>query len=209
MGGVTMKQIWKGKLKYRVICPLCGKAFDSREGELLDGKLVCPDCFKDCGQYVTWSAYNGSNQDKNNEANTKELEKKQYPEFVPKNWTDCYKMPLHLDKYGVFAWDAEGNMALSDFNYKYDERGNFLPGEWERIKHIIDVINGNCPSDFNSEWKLSDIESCAINYNGEYQFLVRGWGHLTGCGGLNLPEDLAAKIQDEFIDYIINRLNGE
>ena len=186
-----MKQIWKGKLKYRAICPLCGKAFDSREGELLDGKLVCPDCCKD------------------NEANTKELKKKQYPEFVPKNWTDCYKMPLHLDKYGVFAWDAEGNMALSGFKRKFDERQIYLPEERERIKHIIDVINGDCPSDFNPGWKLSDIESCAINYNGEYQFLVRGWGHLTGCGGLNLPEDLAAKIQDEFIDYIINRLNGK
>lgn len=186
-----MKQIWKGKLKYRAICPLCGKAFDSREGEVLDGKLVCPNCFKD------------------NEANTKELEKKQYPEFVPKNWKDCYKMPLHLDKYGVFAWDAEGNMALSGFKRKFDERGDYLPEERERIKHIIDVINGDCPSDFNPGWKLSDEERCAINYNGEYQFLVRGWGHLIGCGGLNLPGDLAAKIQDEFIDYIINRLNGE
>lgn len=204
-----MKQIWKGKLKYRAICPLCGKAFDSREGELLDGKLVCPDCFKDYGQYATLSVYDGSNQDEDNETNAKEPEKKQYPEFVPKNWKDCYKMPLHLDKYGVFAWDVEGNMALSGFKRKFDERQIYLPEERERIKHIIDVINGDCPSDFNPGWKLSDEDRCAINYNGEYQFLVRGWGHLTGCGGLNLPGDLAAKIQDEFIDYIINRLNGK
>ena len=127
----------------------------------------------------------------------------------PKGWRDCYKMPLHLDKYGVFAWDAEWHMALSRFNYKYDERGNLIPGEQERIKHIINVINGNCVPVFLPEWKLSDDDRCAITYNGEYQFLVRGWGYLTGCGGLNLPEDLAAKIQDEFIDYIINRLNGE
>ena len=127
----------------------------------------------------------------------------------PKGWRDCYKMPLHLDKYGIFAWDAEENMALSGFNYKYDERGNLIPGEQERIKHIIDVINGECPSDFNPGWKLSDNDCCAITYNGAYQFLVRGWGHLIGCGGLNLPISLAVKIQNEFIDYIINRLNGE
>lgn len=208
MGGVVMEQ-WKGKLKYRAICPLCGKAFDSREGELLGGTLVCPDCFKDYGQYSVCRVYDCSNQDEDNKANTKELEKKQHPEFVPKNWTDCYKMPLHLDQFGMFAWDAEGNMALSGFNYKYDERGKFIPGEQERIKHIIDVINGDCPSDFNPGWKRSDIMSCAIDYNEEYQFLVRGWGHLIDCGGLNLPGDLAAKMQDEFIDYIINRLNGE
>ena len=127
----------------------------------------------------------------------------------PKGWRDCYKMPLHLDKFGVFAWDAEGHMALSRFNYKYDERGYLIPGELERIKHIIDVINGDYPSDFKPGWKRSDDNRCVITYNGGYQFLVRGWGYLTGCGGLNLPRDLAAKIQDEFIDYMINRLNGE
>lgn len=204
-----MKQIWKGKLEYRTICLLCGKAFDSREGKLLNRKLVCPDCFKDYGQYTTWCVWDGSNQDEDNKANIKELKKKQHPEFVPKDWTDCYKMPLYLDKFGVFAWDAEGNMALSGFNYKYDERGYLIPGERERIKHIIDVINGDCPSDFNPGWKRADIMSCAIDYNEEYQFLVRGWGRLTGCGGLSLPISLAVKIQNEFIDYIINRLNGE
>lgn len=33
-------------LKYRVICPFCGKAFDCRkEGFILFGKLVCADCY--------------------------------------------------------------------------------------------------------------------------------------------------------------------
>lgn len=215
--------IFMKDLKYRAICPLCGKAFDSRKGKVLDGKLVCPDCFKDHGQYVTWSVYDGTNQDEDNdgeeldenqhvnkdsEANTKEFEKKQYLNFVPKVWTECYKLPLHLVLYGVYAFDADGSMALSCFNYKYDERGNYMAGERERIKHIIDVINGEKPSDFEPEWELDENETCQINYKGEFQFLVRGWGHLTGCGGLNLPEELAAEMQDGFINYILDRLNG-
>lgn len=33
-------------LRYRAICPRCGKAFDSRGGALIDGHLCCYDCGK-------------------------------------------------------------------------------------------------------------------------------------------------------------------
>lgn len=33
-------------MKYRAVCPLCNKGFDSRTGELYRGQLVCPDCHK-------------------------------------------------------------------------------------------------------------------------------------------------------------------
>ena len=37
--------------------------------------------------------------------------------------------------------------------------------------------------------------------------LIRGWGHLTGTGGLHLSESAAAKIQDDFGQYIVETLN--
>lgn len=196
-------------LKYRAICPLCGKSFDGRDGKLSpDGKVVCHECYEHFGfaTYI-WTAYEGYNADKQPEA--EDFEKNQYPEFVLKDWTECYKLPLHLDDYCVYAWDAESSMALSNFNLKYDEEGNYLHGEQERIKHIIDVINGDCSSDFEPEWDISNDDPCKITYKGKQQFLVRGWGHLTGCGGLNLPEKLASEMQDGFIDYILGRLNGK
>ena len=64
-------------------------------------------------------------------------------------------------------------------------------------------------SDFESYWSVDENEPVQINYKGEYQFLVRGWGHLTGSGdAMNLPVEIAEKMQDGFITYIINRLNG-
>ena len=132
--------------------------------------------------------------------------RKQYS--VPKNWTECYKLPLHLDDYGSYAWDADGNIALSSFDLVYDENGDFASGESERINHILDIINGECPTDYEAKWTTGDDDTTEIYYDGKFQFLVRGWGHLTGCGGLNLPEDLAAKIQGEFIAYILGKLNG-
>lgn len=199
------------ELKYRVICPLCGKSFDSRDGKLSpDGKVVCHECYEHFGFatyiWTDYEGYNADNADKQPEA--EDFEKNQYPNFVPKDWTECYKLPLHLALYGIYAFDADGGMALSSFNYKYDERGNYMAGEQERIKHIVDIINGEKSSDFEPEWELDENETCQINYKGEFQFLVRGWGHLTGCGGLNLPAELAAEMQDGFINYILDRLNG-
>ena len=36
---------------------------------------------------------------------------------------------------------------------------------------------------------------------------IRGWGYLTGTGGLNLPEDEALKIQDKFGEDLANAYN--
>ena len=54
------------------------------------------------------------------------IRKRQYPDFVPNNWTECYKLPLHLDDYGSYAWDADGNMALTFYNSLCDETVDFI-----------------------------------------------------------------------------------
>ena len=135
----------------------------------------------------------------------KAIRKRQYS--VPSNWTECYKLPLYLSDYCPYAFDANGNMALSSFDLVYDKNGDFAPGEKERINHIIDIINGECPTDYEAKWTVGD-DVTEIYYDGKFHFLVRGWGYLTGCGGLNLPKDLAAKMQDGFIEYILDKLNG-
>lgn len=179
------------ELKYKTICPPCGKALDSRNGERIpDGKVVSRECF---------DTYNADKQLK-----VEKSKNKQYPEFVPKDWTECYKLPLHLSDYGVFAFGIDNGRVLEFFYHK----NVVSPREMERSKHIIDIINGVCLSDFEPEWKLSDDVPCRITYKGETQFSVRGWWYLIGRGGLNLPVKLASDIQNGFINYIINQLNG-
>lgn len=134
---------------------------------------------------------------------------KRYPDFIPNDWRDCYELPLHIDDYCVYASDKDHTSSLSNFNIRFDDHGNFVEGEVERIKKIISIINGEIESDFDSDWSVDEDEPVQINYKGEYQFLVRGWGHLTGSGNaMNLPVEIAEKMQDGFISYIINRLNG-
>lgn len=134
---------------------------------------------------------------------------KRYPNFIPTDWSDCYKLPLHLSKYSSHAYDSHNTMSLSSFNYKYDDNGDYAKGEIERVKKIISIINGEMESDFEPYWPVDEYEPVQINYKGGHQFLVRGWGHLTGRGAaMKLPVEIAEKMQDGFITYIINRLNG-
>lgn len=128
---------------------------------------------------------------------------KRYPKFIPNDWRDCYKLPLHLDSYYLYAFDKDNTTALS-FLDVYDDNEH----EERVVTKIVSIINGEIESDFDPDWTIDKDDPVQINYKGEHQFLVRGWGYLTGSGNaMNLPEEIAIKIQDAFIEYILRRLN--
>lgn len=113
------------------------------------------------------------------------------------HWNDIYKLPLHADHYGSYAWTPDGTMAL---DFEFD-----VPG-WEEIREdVIAVINGKKESSTKGKWYVAN----AIDFflDGVYMFCVRGWGHLTGTGAMRLSEESASRIQDEFVKYILSRLN--
>ena len=114
-------------------------------------------------------------------------------------WQDVWKFPLSKFEDIDYIYSSNGVLILSDFK-----------DEWcfneKIINKIVDIINGDIESDFLPEWQDKGLD---ILYQGEYAFCIRGWGYLVGLGGLNLPTDIAEKIQDEFISYILNRLNGK
>ena len=114
-------------------------------------------------------------------------------------WEDVWNLPLRKSDYDDYVYSSNGVLACSSFKHDWslDE---------VMISKIVSIINGEIDSDFPSEWKA---DGCEILYQGEYAFCVRGWGYSTGTGGLNLSEDLAEKLQDEFISYILSRLNNE
>jgi len=105
-------------------------------------------------------------------------------------WEKYYRLPLKLD-YG-YAFAKNNTMALT-FN-------SDIPIDIQNS--IVDAINGT------SEYKIPTLTNDGVDFSDEptYLFCVRGWGGLIGIGGLNLSEKKAAKIQDDFIDYIIKQL---
>ena len=114
-------------------------------------------------------------------------------------WRDVWKLPLVKFDYIDFIQSSNGVLALSYFRDDWASNTTM-------INKIVSIINDEINSDFLPEWKA---KGCEIFYRGEYVFCVRGWGYLTGTGGLNLSIDNAEKIQDGFISYILSRLNGE
>lgn len=113
------------------------------------------------------------------------------------SWKNVWQLPLHKDKYCDWVWSANDVPAMTSFREEWEDT--------EVVEEIVQIVNGERESSFLPEWSA---DGCDVLYQGEYAFCVRGWGHLTGCGALNLPAELAAKIQDGFVKYIIDRLNG-
>lgn len=114
-------------------------------------------------------------------------------------WQDIWKLPLRRLDDIDYIYSDNGVLAISCFKDEWAFEDTI-------INKIVDIINRDIESDFLPEWQA---KGCDILYQGKYAFCVRGWGHLIGFGGLNLSIDVAEKIQDEFISYILNRLNGK
>ena len=116
------------------------------------------------------------------------------------NWRDCYKLPLKVDEYCDFiTWTADKQRA---FDWCVD-----IP--LDKKQELIDVLNNTVQRSFKYKFYQEGIEIYSDNpiFEGEPVLLIRGWGYLTGVGGLHLPQEEAIRIQDEFGDYIVEQLN--
>ena len=117
-------------------------------------------------------------------------------------WQDVWELPLKLDECETYAFSANGVMALT-FEGETEE-------QIREARNIVAIINGEQETDGAHEWVhygSADIY-CDAGDAERFVFSVRGWGHLTGAS-MRLSEKEAAHIQDDFIAYILARLNGD
>lgn len=116
------------------------------------------------------------------------------------NWRDCYKLPLKVDDYcPIITWTVDKQRA---FDWCVDV-------SYEKQQELVDIINGTKQHQFKHKFYREGIEIYSDNpvFNEKPILRIRGWGHLTGIGGLHLSEEEAIRIQDEFGDYIVEQLN--
>lgn len=117
-----------------------------------------------------------------------------FSDMVAATWSSVWQMPLHVDREcPTYAYSANGVMALT-----------FIDDDEDMMRRFVRVVNG-MEDGLPGVWTA---EGCEIYRDGDLVCYVRGWGHLTGVGGLRLPRDMAATIQDGFVEFIIGRLNG-
>ena len=119
-----------------------------------------------------------------------------------KNAEDCPFMVLTADDQRAFDFEWPG--------WPTYEKG--LGIDSKSIHDIIAKLNGNdsiiLENYYNFSYKDGEIWAFSTKAKKKkHIMLIRGWGHLTGTGGLHLKDEDAAKIQDGFGQYIVETLN--
>lgn len=111
-----------------------------------------------------------------------------------KDWKDVYKLPFKLDSYGQHVFDSRNNLV-----FEFDE---YIANPSTLLKAINDekVIEQKANLTYNEK------DQC-IYVDNEPVISIRGYGYLTGIGGLKLSHENAAHIQDTLAEYIIEQLN--
>lgn len=71
----------------------------------------------------------------------------------------------------------------------------------DKITKILNDEEAGCFENVSVE---ADANDCKLNVDG-HRFRVRGWGYMTGFLGLPITE--AAKLQDEFAYYCVEKLS--
>jgi hypothetical protein len=112
------------------------------------------------------------------------------------NFLDIYQPPFRA--VGTMIFSANNVMSLMALNlYHCPEK---------MMDRTVDILNGKSSAVGNPDVGCDGGE---IYVNGDPFLVVRGWGHLIGSGALNLPENEAAKIQDEFAVWVVRKIRGE
>lgn len=106
------------------------------------------------------------------------------------DFKEAIKMPLHLDECGCYVWSSD-----------YQTVFTCLSKSRELLELIVKKLNKESEHKFDAIYKNE-----MVYINGKATLLVRGWGYLTGTGGLNLSPDVAAKIQDDFCEWCVRIL---
>lgn len=109
---------------------------------------------------------------------------------------EIYKLPFH-DNFGAWV-STRGGMRCFDWMVK-------MPQESKQI--IVDILNGMTDKSVKREVKYDGAGQVSID--GINVMVISGWGYLTGYGALNLPDHEAAKIQDDFGEWIVKKLKQE
>jgi len=116
------------------------------------------------------------------------------------SFKDVWKFPLHQEFNKVFTKDIGMAFDFMDRKFTAIDRAA-----------IVDCLNfedveSPLPPSTQLVYADGDIYYTSIEDKNRI-ITIRGWGHLTGTGGLELSAKRAAELQDEFAAYIIKRLS--
>ena len=128
-------------------------------------------------------------------------------------WQDVFKLPLHNPDYCPFMVLTSDSQRAFDFEWPmWDEYDKNDKVSEETQTKIINKLNGEnviIEDFYNFSYNgAGDIYAYSLKTKKKKPIMmIRSWGYLTGTGALNLPNEVAAKLQDDFGKYIVETLN--
>lgn len=111
-------------------------------------------------------------------------------------WTDIWRPPFRYDHYG-YVWDTDNMMTFSvdDLTEENDRQMQ------DFCDNLVKALNGEeC-------MKYPDLQvkdGCDLYRGEELLGSFRGWGYLTG--GLKMKPEKAAAVQDEMIEFVMDKI---
>ena len=116
-----------------------------------------------------------------------------------KTWRDVWGPYFHY--HWGYVMDNFSTSAFSiDLNRRDDDP--FIEQLGKSIAEVLETGN-----ELKIPYERLEIKDGCDLYLGDIRLgAFRGWGYLTGTGGLNLPEERATELQDQMIDYVMKRI---
>lgn len=112
---------------------------------------------------------------------------------------------LEFKKYFKFPLHAVNDFMINtnDGHRAFDLLVKLKSSQLGKMLTLLNDENAVIPIKIPHKYGYSNG---MMNVDGKRFLNIRGWGMLTGVGSYNLDADDAIRIQDEFAEYIINRL---
>lgn len=104
--------------------------------------------------------------------------------------------PFNIGDHGSWCTDEKGEFCFQTVEYL----------TLSDKKQLEESINNKTIKRDNVSYER---KSGMILVDDKALILIRGWGYLTGSGGLNLPDEEAAAIQDDLATYLVEQLKGQ
>lgn len=118
-----------------------------------------------------------------------------------KSWKDVWNAPFYYDGYGYIY--SGNNVMTFTVDMDRDCESSFIS---RLVKDMVNVLNDK-KVDTNYP-KLSIKDGCDLYWEDIIIGAFRGWGYLTGPGGIHLPDEQAVKLQDDMINFVLEKLKG-
>ena len=109
---------------------------------------------------------------------------------------DVYVPPFKVGDLEIYTFSSNGTKTFTAFGDKAQAHMN----------HIVSLLNGELTEKYDKSDVIVDKDKLYVKGS---LIMVRGWGTLIGSGGYNLTPTEATKIQDDFIQWVVDTITED